>query len=141
MTKAARTSGQRRKPTPIDVYLGKRIRARRLELGTSQTALGDKIGVTFQQLQKYENGTNRVSAAALVEIANHLETSVAWLTEGAPGAKASKSSFSTGGDFLCTRDGAAIVRAFASIKSDEDRRTIAEIVVKLAEMVGGRSGR
>lgn len=60
------------KANPIDTAVGQRIRNRRLELGLSQTNLGDKVGVSFQQIQKYEKGTNRVSASALYEIARVL---------------------------------------------------------------------
>ena len=67
-------------PDPVDLSIGARIRLRRKSLGLTQSALGDRIGVTFQQVQKYERGANRVSGSTLVAVAKALETSVAWLT-------------------------------------------------------------
>ena len=65
-------------PHPIDVMVGKRIRLRRVQLGLSQTELGQKLGVTFQQIQKYENGTNRVSCSRLYETSVALEVPIAF---------------------------------------------------------------
>lgn len=69
-------------PDPFDVYVGSRVRARRLGLRVSQTKLGDATGVTFQQVQKYENGTNRIGAARLYRIARTLGVEVAYFFEG-----------------------------------------------------------
>ncbi len=66
-------------PDPIDVAVGARLRLRRLQLGLSQSALGDMLGLTFQQIQKYERGHNRISTSTLVRAANALECSVAFL--------------------------------------------------------------
>lgn len=68
---------------PVDVGVGKRLRIRRLLLGLSQTAVAQALGVTFQQIQKYENGTNRVSASALVKLAAVLEVPAAYFFEDA----------------------------------------------------------
>ena len=70
-----------RSVTPVDAYLGARMRHRRSELGLSQTALGEKLGVTFQQIQKYESGVNRVSAARLFEICEALDVPLASMFE------------------------------------------------------------
>jgi transcriptional regulator with XRE-family HTH domain len=72
---------------PVDVYVGARIRMRRNMLGLSQTQMGDHIGVTFQQVQKYERGTNRIGASRLLQICNVLQVTPAWMFEGAPGPK------------------------------------------------------
>ena len=69
-------------PDPIDKYVGSRVRARRIGLRLSQTKLGDAIGVTFQQIQKYENGTNRIGASNLYKIASTLDVNVGYLYEG-----------------------------------------------------------
>ena len=67
--------------TSVDVYIGARMRDRRLALGLTQEALGQKLGVSFQQVQKYENGSNRVSAARLFEICEALDVSLASMFE------------------------------------------------------------
>ena len=72
-------------PDPIDKYVGSRIRMRRIMLGMSQEKLGDALGLTFQQIQKYEKGTNRVGASRLQQIADVLQVHVSFMFEGAPG--------------------------------------------------------
>ena len=72
------------KADPIDKYVGSRVRVRRLGLGMSQTKLGRAIGVTFQQVQKYENGANRIGASNLYKIAKALGVDVAFLYDGMP---------------------------------------------------------
>ena len=69
-------------PHLVDIHVGARIRMRRKSMGLSQTQLADSVGITFQQLQKYERGTNRVSASKLYGMAVTLQTSVAWFFEG-----------------------------------------------------------
>jgi transcriptional regulator with XRE-family HTH domain len=71
-------------PHLVDIHVGARIRMRRKSMGLSQTQLADSVGITFQQLQKYERGTNRVSASKLYGMAVTLQTSVAWFFEGMP---------------------------------------------------------
>ncbi len=68
----------------IDVYVGARLRMRRMMLGMSQGKLGQLLGVTFQQIQKYEKGTNRISASRLKQAAQVLDTSIDFFLEGAP---------------------------------------------------------
>ena len=69
-------------PDPVDVHVGKRFRERRLSLGMSQTALGDYLGLTFQQIQKYERGANRISASKLWAVSNLFEVPIEWFFEG-----------------------------------------------------------
>lgn len=71
-------------PHLVDIHVGARIRMRRKSMGLSQTQLADSVGITFQQLQKYERGSNRVSASKLYGMAVTLQTSVAWFFEGIP---------------------------------------------------------
>jgi transcriptional regulator with XRE-family HTH domain len=81
-----------KKPRAVDVYVGSRIRLRRNLLGISQTELGDRIGVTFQQVQKYEKGVNRIGTSRLLRICDVLQTAPEWLFEGAPGPKPKQSA-------------------------------------------------
>src|SRR3954468_2212863 len=76
------TVDQERLPNPVDLHVGARIRMRRKILGVSQERLADDLGLTFQQVQKYERGANRVSASKLYEIARSLKTSIAYFFEG-----------------------------------------------------------
>src|SRR5205814_8205342 len=105
-------------PDPIDKYVGSRIRMRRIMLGMSQEKLGGALGLTFQQIQKYEKGTNRVGASRLQQIAEALQDQVSFMFEGAPGVSTATSG--TGeppspayvAEFLATADGLALTRAF-----------------------------
>jgi transcriptional regulator with XRE-family HTH domain len=72
------TSDNTRRPNPVDAHVGRRLRVRRVLCGMSQTALADQLGITFQQLQKYESAANRVSASRLWEISNILEVPIEW---------------------------------------------------------------
>ena len=78
-------------PDPIDKYVGSRIRMRRIMLGMSQEKLGGALGLTFQQIQKYEKGTNRVGASRLQQIAEALQVQVSFMFEGAPGVSTATS--------------------------------------------------
>ncbi|MBN8531826.1 MAG: helix-turn-helix transcriptional regulator [Alphaproteobacteria bacterium] len=71
-------------PHPVDIHVGKRIRQRRIMLGLSQEILADSVGVTFQQVQKYERGTNRVSSSRLFDVAKTLGTTISYFFEGLP---------------------------------------------------------
>jgi transcriptional regulator with XRE-family HTH domain len=79
-----------KKKHPTDLYVGKQIKALRAERDVSQTALADAVGVTFQQIQKYEKGSNRISASRLHEIAVALDKPIAWFFEGAPAVQVRK---------------------------------------------------
>ena len=94
---------------PIDVYEGQRVRVRRVMCGLSQTALADKIGLTFQQLQKYESGVNRISASKLWLIAQQLDSPVQWLFADAVAGKSQTTEFGT------KREALELVRNFMNI--------------------------
>src|SRR6476659_2664637 len=79
-----------RRPNPIDVHVGSRVRFRRMLLGMSQERLGEKLGLTFQQIQKYEKGINRIGASRLFDLAQVLGVSVQFFYEEAPAADASQ---------------------------------------------------
>jgi transcriptional regulator with XRE-family HTH domain len=121
-------------PNPTDKYVGSRVRMRRLMLHMSQERLADQLGLTFQQVQKYEKGTNRISASRLQEISNILEVPVPFFFEGAPqpnggmrrGDETPSLAYIT--DFLGNADGHALVKAFIKIKDATLRRSIVRMV-------------
>src|SRR5574341_737753 len=108
-------------PNPIDRHVGSRVRMRRMMLGMSQEKLGDALGLTFQQIQKYEKGTNRVGASRIQQIAEILQVPVSFLFEGGPSGPAGADRFGEGtspahvSDFLATFEGLALTRAFTRI--------------------------
>ena len=121
-------SSTRRQTAPTDVHIGQRIRERRMTLRISQEKLGDALGLTFQQVQKYEKGTNRVSAAILQKIAGILSAPIIWFYEGSPGATDLTSGteivFDHGSAFLSTRDGVAIAEAWPLIEPGARKRLL-----------------
>jgi transcriptional regulator with XRE-family HTH domain len=111
---------------------------RRMMLGMSQEKLGDALGLTFQQVQKYEKGTNRIGASRLQQISNILQVPVSFFFEGAPNNSNFESGFSEApspsyvSDFLATSDGLALTRAFMRIKTPKLRRRIVDLVEQIA---------
>jgi len=122
-----------------DKHVGKRTRMRRMMLGLSQTELGHALGVTFQQVQKYEKGTNRISASRLQQISGILQAPVSFFFEGAPTAGGHGNAKGQGelaayvSDFLATAEGVALTKAFLKIKKPKLRRFIIELIEQLAE--------
>jgi transcriptional regulator with XRE-family HTH domain len=129
--------GRRSARDPVDKYVGSRVRMRRLMLGMSQGKLAHAIGLTFQQVQKYEKGTNRMGSSRLQQVANALQVPITFFFEGAPGQ-----SNRSGGvlqhvfvaDFLATADGLALVRAYMRISSNELKRDIVRLVSTIADV-------
>jgi transcriptional regulator with XRE-family HTH domain len=125
-------------PNPIDKYVGSRVRMRRMMLSMSQEKLGNALGLTFQQVQKYEKGTNRIGASRLQQIANILQVPVQFFFEGGPELTARTGEFSEApsplyvADFLATSDGLALTRAFMRIEDSKLRRKIVELVEQMA---------
>lgn len=125
-------------PNPIDRHVGSRVRMRRMMMGMSQERLGDSLGLTFQQVQKYEKGTNRIGASRLQQIAEILQVPVAFFFDGAPGQHAREAGFGEAAapsyvsDFLATSDGLALSRAFVQIKNSKLRRRIVDLVESIA---------
>jgi transcriptional regulator with XRE-family HTH domain len=129
-------------PNPIDKHVGSRVRMRRMMLGMSQEKLGDALGLTFQQVQKYEKGTNRIGASRLQAISIILQVPVAFLFEGAPtvhpltqGMKEAPSPTYVA-DFLATSEGLALTKAFTHIKNAKLRRRIVDLVEQIADDKG-----
>jgi transcriptional regulator with XRE-family HTH domain len=123
--------------TDVDRLVGLRITALRKARGLSQTALGTAVGVTFQQVQKYEKGLNRVGAGRLSEIAHLLEVPVSAFFEEADGATAQKQTEVV--DFLRVHGAVDLLRAFATIEDDQLRRKVLAIVRSVARTVSAKS--
>ena len=124
-------------PNPIDKHVGSRVRMRRMMLSMSQEKLGDALGLTFQQVQKYEKGTNRIGASRLQQIAHILQVPVSFFFEGAPhsaghGGMSEATSPAYVADFLATSDGLSLTKAFMRIKSSKLRRRIVDLVEQIA---------
>jgi transcriptional regulator with XRE-family HTH domain len=143
------TMSGRKTPNPTDRYVGARVRMRRLMLGMSQTALGNSLGVTFQQVQKYEKGTNRIGASRLQQISGSLQVPVAFFFEELPIPAKAQASAQAGAHasahanpglspnqisaVLATSDGLALVEGFARIKSPKLRRRLVDLVERLGD--------
>ncbi len=125
-------------PNPVDKYVGSRVRMRRIMLGMSQEKLGEALGLTFQQVQKYEKGTNRVGASRIQQIAEILQVPVSFLFEGGPSGITNAAGISEGpspsyvADFLATSEGLTLTRAFTRIADAKLRRSIVELVEQIA---------
>ena len=115
-------------PNPVDLYVGGRIRMRRRSLGVSQEKLADDLGLTFQQVQKYERGANRVSASKLYEIAAVLGVPVGHFFADLPGAGAA-----TDGDLLATPDGRELAALYARISRPRVREQVLQLVRMMAD--------
>ncbi|MCV9963208.1 helix-turn-helix domain-containing protein [Pararhizobium sp. BT-229] len=128
---------QKKIPNSIDVHVGGRIRFRRTMLGLSQEKLGDSLGITFQQVQKYEKGTNRVGASRLQNIASILGVPISFFFEETTVAGADAPNEITDISlFISSSEGLALNRAFMSIPDPAVRQSI----VKLAKSVAKNEG-
>jgi transcriptional regulator with XRE-family HTH domain len=125
-------------PNPIDKHVGSRVRMRRMMLSMSQEKLGDALGLTFQQVQKYEKGTNRIGASRLQQISDILQVPVSFFFEGAPHMPGYSDGMSEVpspafvSDFLSTSDGLSLTKAFMRIKNAKLRRRIVDLVEQIA---------
>lgn len=128
----------RRGPDAVDKLVGRNIRVLRLAKGLSQTELADELGVTFQQVQKYEKGTNRIGASRLQQISHILQVPVAFFFEGAPNLHGSTDGMKEApspayvSDFLATSEGLSLTKAFMRIKEPKLRRRIVDLVEQIA---------
>lgn len=126
----------KKKPNPIDTHVGTRIRLRRNMLGMSQEKLGESLGITFQQIQKYEKGTNRVGASRLQAISGILGVPVSFFFEDSPG-QAAANGFAESQttdyvvDFLSSTEGLQLNRAFVKIRDPKIRRKVVDLVKAL----------
>jgi transcriptional regulator with XRE-family HTH domain len=133
---AEATSDMERSPNPIDIHVGSRVRLRRLLLGMSQEKLGDELGVTFQQVQKYERGANRIGASRLYRVSKVLQVPVGFFFEGLEGSPVT--GFAEGDqtplidDFINSPEGVALAAAFARIREPSVRRKLLELARTLS---------
>ena len=131
-----------RRPNPIDIHVGSRVRLRRMILGMSQEKLGESLGLTFQQVQKYEKGVNRIGASRLFDLAHVLCVPVQFFYEDAPIRSIAAAALPAGmaerpaesyvAEFLGSRDGLELNKAFAKISDQKVRRSIVELVRAVA---------
>jgi len=134
-----RTKTEEQGPNPVDVHVGAKVKSRRLILGLSQEELAKAIGLTFQQIQKYERGTNRISVSRLVDICRALRVQIDYFFDGgfALGKPAGKTPYAKGfsdtkqdvfeAEPLAKRDVLELVRAYSRIKSPQLKRQILEM--------------
>ena len=130
----------KKQPNPKDIHVGSRVRLRRMMLGMSQEKLGESLGITFQQIQKYEKGTNRIGASRLQHIARVLSMQVSYFFEGAPGlvgqsamdGMAEPPATNYVVDFLSTSEGLQLNRAFAQIRDPKVRKRVLDLVSALS---------
>ena len=127
-----------RVPNPVDIHVGLQVRLRRKELKISQERLADQLGLTFQQVQKYERGANRISASKLYEIARALRVPIAWFFEGLSdptaghiASIAEQPPFAR--SFLMSADGIDMANLFPRVQPRGGRRKLVELVRSLAE--------
>lgn len=123
----------RKLKNPIDIHVGARVRMRRKMLSLSQSDLGKAVGITFQQVQKYENGANRISSSRLQQFSNVLKVPIPFFFEGVPTSE--KGGEDVAADItqlFSTSEGLTLARSFLKIKSKKTRRQIVEIVDAMA---------
>ncbi|MGL1921343.1 MAG: helix-turn-helix domain-containing protein [Hyphomicrobiales bacterium] len=128
----------KRQPNPIDIHVGGRLRMRRMLVGMSQEKLGESLGLTFQQVQKYEKGTNRIGASRLYKISQILSVPVNFFFENLPSEEeqmgfSENSSDNFAYDFMNSAEGFQLGQAFSLIKDVRIRRRIIELVRSLSD--------
>ncbi|MBB3944558.1 transcriptional regulator with XRE-family HTH domain [Rhizobium skierniewicense] len=123
----------KKSPNSIDIHVGSRIRMRRVMLGLSQEKLGDGLGITFQQVQKYEKGTNRVGASRLQHISELLDVHISYFFEGVPDAGNDRTVAVPNAlsQFLNSKEGRSLAKAFSAIEDAHVRRRVLELVQSL----------
>ncbi len=131
-----------RRPNPVDVHVGSRVRLRRMLLGMSQEKLGEHLGLTFQQIQKYEKGVNRIGASRLFDLAQVLGVPVQFFYDEAPSTSneadlapgfADQPAESYVVEFLSTREGLELNKAFVRVSDPRVRRSVVELIRSLAD--------
>ncbi|MCX2721469.1 helix-turn-helix domain-containing protein [Roseibium salinum] len=134
------TANSKRKPNTVDAHVGSRIRLRRVLMDISQVKLAEELGVSFQQIQKYERGVNRVGASRLQEIADVLGAPITFFFDDMPGRPSSngtaqfrEAETEQMAEFLSSADGLRFVRTFLSISDGRVRRRITDLVKSLAD--------
>ena len=129
----------KKKPNPVDIHVGSRVRLRRTMLGMSQEKLGESLGITFQQIQKYEKGSNRIGASRLQRMSEVLNVPVSFFFEDAPGGQPTENGLHEPSgpdyvvDFLSSSEGLQLNRAFVKITDAKVRRRIIDLVRSLGD--------
>jgi transcriptional regulator with XRE-family HTH domain len=130
----------KKKPHPIDVHVGRRVKMRRMLVGMSQEKLGEQLGLTFQQVQKYEKGANRIGASRLWDLSRILEVPPRYFFEGARAATGQAAEGFTESaqpdyvlDFVQSSEGVQLIKAFIQIKDENVRRGIVNLAKTLAK--------
>lgn len=141
-------SGRGMGPNPVDVHVGGRLRQRRILLGLTQTELAELLGVTFQQVQKYERGTNRISASRLYDLSRVLEVSIEWFYDNMPedienlsprkrAGLAEAPQVALKSNHMHSREALELVRSYYKIKDNKTRRRIADMCHESAKGTAG----
>jgi transcriptional regulator with XRE-family HTH domain len=135
------------KPSPVDVHVGAQARQRRTLLGMTQTGLGDALGLTFQQIQKYERGTNRISSSRLYDLARVLDVPIEYFFEDLPPAATARSPAKRRGkakepaayerDPMAKRETLELVRAYYKIRDPQTRKRLRELTKVLGPAADG----
>lgn len=128
----------RRQPTDLDANVGKRIRVRRLQLGLSQVQLSRVLGVSFQQLQKYESGANRLSAGRIYDLARHLGVTLDYFFEGV--GMGTKKSVADEALVKIDKQAINLVRNFSQISDPATRAAVQNFVLKLGRAQAAQAG-
>ena len=129
----------RKNAAPVDIYVGGRARMRRKMLGMSQQNLATELGITFQQIQKYEKGANRIGASRLQKMSEVLKVPISYFFDGWPGdetgtpVEGEHSELSDITDFMASSDGITLIQAFVRIKSPSLRRQLTQLAVGIAD--------
>ncbi|MFA5123456.1 helix-turn-helix domain-containing protein [Zavarzinia sp.] len=119
------------KANPVDVHVGARVKLRRQLLGLSQTELGNALDLTFQQVQKYEKGTNRISASKLHKMAEVLDVPISFFFDGVEGTRSDADSADL--DMMSRAETISLVRAYYSIEDEAVRRKVIELLRTLGK--------
>ena len=133
---------EEKSPNPIDVHVGKRIRVRRKDVRVSQEKLAEQLGLTFQQIQKYERGSNRVSASKLYEIARALQASIEYFFRGLDDSSGALRGVEENDaqpfvhDFITTAEGQDLVGEFTKIRDPQVRKQVLDLIKSLARNQG-----
>jgi len=139
-------------PRPVDVHVGARLRQRRTLLGMSQEKLGEAVGLTFQQIQKYERGANRIGASRLYQLSNVLDVSVSYFFDEMPGevqktrgdyamaSRAEEIEIVQAGDPMARRETLELVRAYYRIDDPKVRKRVFELTKSIANAAGLEDG-
>lgn len=131
---------EKKNPDPVDVHVGSRVRLRRMLLGMSQERLGENLGLTFQQIQKYEKGINRIGASRLYQVARALGVPVSFFFDelhadasGSTTSSSESSDLTSVRELLETSDGLSLAKSFAQIEDPAVRRRLVDLVKTLSK--------